>query len=112
MALRYRWRMAVAIGATIIAATFQLLVPQFVGAAVDHAQGILAAGPGGDDAARAALTVAALALLGSSVMRGLFTMVHNYMGESVGQHLGYELRLLYYEKLQRLSFSFHDRVQT
>ena len=112
MALRYRWRMAVAIGATIIAATFQLLVPQFVGAAVDHAQGILSPGPGGDDAARAALTVAALALLGSSVMRGLFTMVHNYMGESVGQHLGYELRLLYYEKLQRLSFSFHDRVQT
>ena len=112
MALRYRWRMAVAIGATIAAAIFQLLVPQFVGAAVDHAQGSLAAGPGGDDAARAALTVAALALLGSSVMRGLFTMVHNYMGESVGQHLGYELRLLYYEKLQRLSFSFHDRVQT
>jgi ATP-binding cassette subfamily B protein len=112
MALRYRWRMAVAIGATITAAIFQLLVPQFVGAAVDHAQGILAAGPGGDDAAGAALVVAALALLGSSVMRGLFTMVHNYMGESVGQHLGYELRLLYYEKLQRLSFSFHDRVQT
>jgi ATP-binding cassette subfamily B protein len=112
MALRYRWRMAVAIGATITAAIFQLLVPQFVGAAVDHAQGILAAGPGGDDAAGAALVVAALALLVSSVMRGLFTMVHNYMGESVGQHLGYELRLLYYEKLQRLSFSFHDRVQT
>ncbi|MCH8197476.1 MAG: ABC transporter ATP-binding protein [Proteobacteria bacterium] len=112
MALRYRWRMAVAIGATIAAAIFQLLVPQFVGAAVDHAQGSLAAGPGGDDAARAALVAAALALLGSSVMRGLFTMVHNYMGESVGQHLGYELRLLYYEKLQRLSFSFHDRVQT
>ena len=112
MALRYRWRMAVAIGATIAAAIFQLLVPQFVGAAVDHAQGSLAAGPGGDDDARAALVVAALALLGSSVMRGLFTMVHNYMGESVGQHLGYELRLLYYEKLQRLSFSFHDRVQT
>ncbi len=107
MALRYRWRMAVAIGATIAAATFQLLVPQFVGAAVDHAQGSLT---GGDDDARAALTVAALLLLGSSVMRGLFTMVHNYMGESVGQHLGYELRLLYYEKLQRLSFSFHDRV--
>ncbi|MCH8091795.1 MAG: ABC transporter ATP-binding protein [Proteobacteria bacterium] len=109
MALRYRWRMAVAIGATIAAAIFQLLVPQFVGAAVDHAQGSLT---GGGAAARAALFVAALALLGSSVMRGLFTMVHNYLGESVGQHLGYELRLLYYEKLQRLSFSFHDRVQT
>ena len=109
MALGYRWRMAVAIGATIAAAIFQLLVPQFVGAAVDHAQGSLT---GGGAAARAALFVAALALLGSSVMRGLFTMVHNYLGESVGQHLGYELRLLYYEKLQRLSFSFHDRVQT
>jgi ATP-binding cassette subfamily B protein len=55
---------------------------------------------------------AALLLLGASVLRGLFTMVHNYLGESIGQHLGYELRLLYYEKLQRLSFSFHDRVHT
>jgi len=39
-------------------------------------------------------------------------MIQNYMGESVGQHIGYELRMLYYEKLQRLSFSYHAGVHT
>ena len=39
-------------------------------------------------------------------------MFQNYMGESVGQHIGYELRMLYYEKLQRLSFSYHAGVHT
>ncbi|MEE8517247.1 MAG: ABC transporter ATP-binding protein [Alphaproteobacteria bacterium] len=112
MALRYRWRMAVSVGATITAALFQLMVPKFVGQAVDHAQGLLGAGAGSDEEARSALMAAALLLLGASVLRGLFTMVHNYLGESIGQNMGYQLRLLYYEKLQRLSFSFHDQVHT
>ena len=48
----------------------------------------------------------------SASLRGLFTMVQNYYGESVGHHVGYELRLAFYEKIQRLSFGFHDRVHT
>ena len=51
-------------------------------------------------------------MLGASVLRGVFTMVHNYTGESVGHCVGYGLRLAYYEKLQRLSFGFYDRVHT
>jgi ATP-binding cassette subfamily B protein len=39
-------------------------------------------------------------------------MLQNYFGESVGHHVGYELRLAFYEKIQRLSFSFHDRVHS
>ena len=39
-------------------------------------------------------------------------MVQNYYGESVGHNIGYELRLAFYEKVQRLSFSFHDRVHS
>ena len=54
----------------------------------------------------------ALLLLGASVLRGLFTMLQNYYAESVGHHIGYELRLAFYEKIQRLSFSFHDRVHS
>ena len=46
------------------------------------------------------------------MLRGLFTMVQNYYGESVGHHVGYELRLAFYEKIQRLSFGFHDRVHS
>ena len=42
MAFRHRWRMALAIAATIAAASFQLMVPQFLGRAVDQAHGVLA----------------------------------------------------------------------
>ena len=110
MALRHRRGMATALLTTIVAALFQLLIPQYLGQAVDSAQGLLA---GGDEvAARAALWQAAALLLGASVLRGLFTMWHNYQGEAVGQRIAYDLRMAYYAQLQRLSFSFHDRVHT
>ncbi|HEX6143420.1 MAG TPA: hypothetical protein VFZ01_11930, partial [Geminicoccaceae bacterium] len=82
MALHYRRGLAIAVCTTVVAAIFQLLIPQFLGRAVDSAQGLLA---GGDEAAaRAALWQAAGLLLGASVLRGLFTMWHNYQGEAVG----------------------------
>lgn len=39
-------------------------------------------------------------------------MIQNYFAEAVGHHIGYELRLACYEKIQRLSFSFHDSVHS
>jgi ATP-binding cassette subfamily B multidrug efflux pump len=110
MALRYRVGMATALATTVVAAGFQLLIPQYLGEAVDSAQGLLA---GGDQAlARAALWQTAGLLLAASVLRGLFTMWHNYQGEAVGQKIAYDLRMQYYAQLQRLSFGFHDRVHT
>ncbi|MEE8445331.1 MAG: ABC transporter ATP-binding protein, partial [Alphaproteobacteria bacterium] len=63
-------------------------------------------------AAEAALYQTALLLLGASVARGAFTLIHNYCGETVGHLVAYHLRLAFYDKLQRLSFSFHDQVHT
>ena len=109
MALRHPWQVAIAMVATFIAAGMQLLIPQLLGDAVDQAQGLAT---GGGAAAQDALWTTALVLLGVSVLRGAFTMLQNYFGESVGHHVGYELRLACYEKLQQLSFSFHDRVHS
>lgn len=108
MVLRHPWQVAIAIVATFIAAGLQLMIPRLLGRAVDEAQGIIAAAAG----AESALLTTALILLAVSFLRGIFTMLQNYFGESVGHFIGYELRLAYYEKLQRLSFSFHDRVHT
>ena len=52
-------------------------------------------GPGDADRMMAAQLIgtggiAALLLLGASVLRGLFTMVQNYYSEAVGHHIGYE----------------------
>ncbi|RWO26643.1 MAG: ABC transporter ATP-binding protein [Mesorhizobium sp.] len=110
MTLRHPWQVAITIVSTFIAATLQLFIPRLLGRAIDQAQGVLTAGAG--PAAERALWDTALALLVVSILRGLFTMAQNYYGEAVGHRTGYELRLAFYEKIQRLSFSFHDRVHT
>ncbi|NKB54902.1 MAG: ATP-binding cassette domain-containing protein [Alphaproteobacteria bacterium] len=112
LALRYRVRVALAVAATVAAAFFQLMIPPLLGAAVDNALGLLRDGSVGATDARAALIQAALLLLGASILRGAFTLIHNYNGEAIGHLLAYDLRLAFYDKLQSLSFSFHDRVHT
>jgi ATP-binding cassette subfamily B protein len=111
MAFRHPWQTGLAIGATFIASGFQLMIPLLLGRAIDEAQGIGAGGSAGA-VAQDALLVTALLLLAVSVLRGLFTMVQNYYSEAVGHHIGYELRLACYEKIQRLSFSFHDSMHS
>ena len=112
LAMQHRGRVAIAVAATLAAAAFQLLIPQLLGDAVDSALGLLNAASAPPAVAREALFSAALLLLGVSVLRGLFTLAHNYSGEAIGHQLAYDLRLAFYDKLQRLSFSFHDRVHT
>lgn len=111
MNLRHPWLVAITLVSTIIASGLQLIVPRLLGLAVDQAQGVASAGTRGS-MAESALWTTAILLLVVSVLRGIFTMLHNYYGEAVGHHCAYELRLACYEKLQRLSFSFHDRVHT
>ena len=111
MAFAHPWRLTLGMGATVLAAFAQLVVPQLIGEAVDNAQGLLAAS-GDDSEARAALVRAASLILAASVARGLFTMMQNYQGEAVGQLIAYQLRLDLYAKVQALSFSYHDRVHT
>ena len=109
MALTWRhpWMVIITIASTVIASTLQLAVPRLLGLAVDQAAGLL----DGVKAEEALWTTAAI-LFVVSVGRGLFTMSQNYFGEAVGHHTAYELRLAVYEKIQRLSFSYHDKVHT
>lgn len=107
--LRHYWQASLAIGATIVASVLQLMIPRLLGQAVDQAQNVLSVAAEG---AQQALLWSALTLLCVSVARGLFTLVQNYYSESVGHHVGYELRLAFYDKVQRLSYSYHDRVHT
>lgn len=108
--LRHPWQVATAIIATLIAASLQLMIPRLLGDAIDRAQPLLSASNAA--LAESALWTTALVLLGVSIARGFFTVLQNYYAESVGHHCSYELRLACYEKLQNLSFSFHDRVHS
>ncbi len=111
MALRHPWQVVLALGSAVVAAILQLTIPRLLGNAVDQALTVLAGGVERLDAT-GALWSTALILLGVSAGRGVFTMLQNYFGESVGHHVGYQLRLACYEKIQRLSFSHHDKLHS
>lgn len=108
LTLRHPWQVAITIVSTLIACTLQLWMPVLLGQAVDRAEGVVNGGVG----ATQALWTTAIILLVVSVLRGIFTMWMNYFGEAVGHYTAYELRLAVYEKIQRLSFSYHDKVHS
>jgi ATP-binding cassette subfamily B multidrug efflux pump len=131
MALQYRWRLFFGLITIFLASGFQLAIPILIGSSVDAALGLengdlriansavvasIASVTDivgeGSNPAKTALIIIAVLLFIASVGRGLSAMFQNYMGESIGQGIGYELRMLYYEKLQRLSFSYHAGVHT
>ncbi len=53
-----------------------------------------------------------IGLIGVAVIRGLFNFLQGYWGEIASQGVAYDLRNTIFEKLQKLSFSYHDRSQT
>ncbi|MCB0015757.1 MAG: ABC transporter ATP-binding protein, partial [Anaerolineales bacterium] len=47
-----------------------------------------------------------------AIARGLFTFAQTYMSQVLSQNLAFELRNDIFAKIQRLSFSYHDRNRT
>ncbi len=53
-----------------------------------------------------------IALFGVAIVRGFFNFLQGYLSEVASQGVAYELRNAIFEKLQNLSFSYHDHSQT
>lgn len=87
------------------AAIFALAVPRVLGISVNQMLE-----PSGGDLSQ--LSLLALVLLFAGAARGLFAFGQSYLGESVSQRVAYSLRNAYFEKLQHLSFGFHDKQMT
>lgn len=51
-------------------------------------------------------------LVGLALLRGLFNFLQMYWSELTSQGVAFDLRNVIFEKLQRLSFSYHDQAQT
>jgi ATP-binding cassette subfamily B protein len=58
------------------------------------------------------LVTAALLIVAFAVIRGLFSFVQAYMAELTSQGAAFDFRNEIFAKVQRLSFSYHDRNQT
>ena len=88
-----------------IPAQFQTLAAERLGLDLSAAQTSL-------DAAPRALLSAGLIVVLFAVARGLFTFAQSYWSQALSQNIAFELRNDLYAKIQRLSFSYHDKNRT
>ena len=134
--LRYRREAALAYGAMLVATLAQLAVPQLVQNILDSVtRGLIASGVLGlpaqvqalaaqrlglsleqltqnRDGAQSALLSAGGLIVAFALVRGAFAFTQAYMGERVSQSVAFDLRNELFAKIQRLSFSYHDRHRT
>lgn len=82
---------------------FSLAVPRLLGEAVDTVLG---------QGERSLLIWLAVAVVGITALRGLAAFGHTYLTQLVSQRTAYDIRNALYDRLQRLSFAFHDQAQT
>lgn len=99
----YWWQMIIAYTAMLFATLLNLFVPQILKEAIDQG---LATGE-----ARA-LYVAAAIILGIAVVRGIAAFGQRYYGQWLTHRVSYDMRNDFYDRVQTLPFSFHDRTQT
>ena len=68
--------------------------------------------PGGTGGSRRTLLIAGGAVIGFSIAKGLCSYLQSYMGEVIAQKVAFDLRRDFYDRVQTLSFSFHDQIET
>ncbi|MEK7806355.1 MAG: ABC transporter ATP-binding protein [Chloroflexota bacterium] len=112
MAWRYRTRLILAYLTFLAAIGFSLLIPHLFGEAIDKLVKFGDDGIVGGDVSRGTLALLALAILGASLMRGFFDFARTYTTDSLSQLVSYDLRNRFYDKLQHLSFAYHDKEHT
>ena len=112
LALNYPGRSALAVGSALGTAVLNLVTPRLLGGAVDQAHLVLAGSQADRAATGTALLVTAGLIVLASSARGLLTGLQGYLGEYIAHRVGYDLRLAFFAKLQRLSFSYHDAIHS
>jgi ABC-type multidrug transport system fused ATPase/permease subunit len=87
----------------VIATAFAIAIPRMLGEGIDT---VLSQGE------RSFIWIAAGVVVGASILRGLAGYGQRFFNEVVAQKTTYIIRNALYERIQRLSFAFHDRSQT
>jgi len=89
--------------ALLVVTAANLATPQLVQLAID----------GGIKRKSASVILyAVVGLVVIAVVRGIFTFLQGYLAERASQGVAYDLRDALFTRLERLSFSYYDRVQT
>ena len=107
-AWHYRTRIVLAYVTFFAAIAFSLFIPYLFGESIDRLITVEDGKVIPTDIERGTLIVLGLALLGASMMRGTFDFARTYTTDSLSQKVSYDLRNDMYDRLQHLSFGFHD----
>ena len=114
MAARYPARLSLAYISALVAIGFSLALPWLFGGGID-----LMVGQDADtkqffrlDFTIGALVIFGAGILGVSLGRGFCDFARTYTTESLSQKVSFDCRNLLYDKLQNVSFAFHDREHT
>ena len=96
------------------AAGFGIVWPRFVEFAIDSGLRPVRESDRivGFDGSETTVILFALAIVAFAVGRGLSAFAQTYISESLGQRVAYDLRNRIYDTVQRLSYAYHDKVQT
>ena len=99
----YRWQIVTLILLVLVVTATSLATPSLIRAAIDD---------GLEKNSPDALFRVALIIVGVGLLRALFGFARRYLSEWLINRTGYDFRNVMYDKIQRLSFSYHDQVQT
>ena len=109
----YRRGLAVTFLAIVATGGFAIATPELLEWAVNSGLGVqVADGETSVNVDQGLLVIAGLALLGAALLRGIAQFLQAYLAESVAQAVAYDIRNKIYERLQRLSFAYHDDAET
>ena len=102
-ALRHKLLVTVAYGAMAGSIVALLIIPRLVGSAIDTAL---------EGGSRTDLLLQAGAIVAMAAVQGVLRYIDEYTSEIVVQRVGREIRTDIFQKLQSLSYGFHDRQRT
>jgi ABC-type multidrug transport system fused ATPase/permease subunit len=113
MAFRHRIRLLLGYVSIFIAVGLSLIIPLTFRSAINK---LVAFEDGAittvENTEVSALVVLGIILLAASVTRGFVDFARTYCTDSLSQKVAYDVRNAMYDKLQHLSFAYHDKEHT
>jgi ATP-binding cassette subfamily B protein len=109
----YKRRTALAVLCVFASGAAMIAMPQLLRWAIDYGLGLEKQG---DEfvatGERRYLVIAGGAIVAVALARGVFAYGQTYLGEWLSQRVAYDIRNKIYDRLQRLSYAYHDQQQT
>ncbi|WP_246721724.1 ABC transporter ATP-binding protein [Methylosinus sp. H3A] len=97
---------------SLLASVFNVAIPRLLGRSVDAAHALTTGNSVESEETVQFLAALAGLLLAAATLRGLFQMISGYLSEFIAHAYGRDLRIAYFDKLQRMGFDFHDRIHS